>query len=656
MASRFCLIRAWRSVGRCAATAPVAAAAAAGLVAAEMRVAPHALLLLLLLLLLLPTAAESKGKGSKQARRKKKRLAVKEADLTCSACEVLVTDVQNRLRGGRRDDAAIVEAMEGVCMGLEYFAITQEYPRSFIKASGHDPESAQSEPDAVPAGEGGAVKVVRAKAMHDRLADRRLQELCDSHLDKFEDDLVRALRLGSPSQSVASEVCYANVKECAIRDAEGGQLICPVLSRRRDFDAFLVSARKNKGAGLVGFTGGDDDLRALVLQAATRHCVPACRLKFALVQDATLASSLGHASPSLVLFRGSDGENATIQAGEASAIQQALQRMGYAGAEEEPVENLLRWTHMHVAPQLGRLMDFEGLVMDEHWGTGSIPSQVIMFDDWSEPDAHAERLQTFAGALKAFEDKRNSSGLRRIVPGLVDVGRRTRKQYEADIMQRYGVKSKRATAGPVLRAFTRDLKSQTFGTRLGGLVAEGKGVADFTIPAIVEYLEALGRGEVPALSPLSEFVPSAERGDMELMPGLRRVVGKTFNELVFGAGLFFLSTFGSPCPDCQWSQPPFAAAAQRYGHMPADVVGFGAMNTAKNEVNGISNAMPSQLWAFGPNGDRQPRRCAAVALYHRHHACSDDEVLTLLVWSAWLGRYDAANGYNHEQVLAWVQR
>ena len=59
--------------------------------------------------------------------------------------------------------------------------------------------------------------------------------------------------------------------------------------------------------------------------------------------------------------------------------------------------------------------------------------------------------------------------------------------------------------------------------------------------------------------------------------------------------------------------------------MPNTTVSFGAFNTAKNEVNGISNRMASQLWAFGPNGNREPVR------------------------------YNGADGYNHEQVLAWVQ-
>ena len=244
--------------------------------------------------------------------------------------------------------------------------------------------------------------------------------------------------------------------------------------------------------------------------------------------------------------------------------------------------------------------------MDEHWGTGIIPNQVLLFDDWSEPDAHAQRLQIFMGALDAFEAKRNSTGPRHIIPALVDVGRRTRKQYEVDVMQRYSVKTKAAKAGPVMRAFKRDLQSQTFGTRLGGL--ETIGIVEFTIPAVIAYLEALGRGEVAGLSPLSERAPSAEGGDLELLPGLRRVVGIHFNEVVLGDGLFFLSTFGTPCPDCQWSQPPFGAVAQRYAHMPTHMVGFGAMNTNKNEVNGISNNMPSQLWAFGPNGNRQPRK------------------------------------------------
>ena len=41
-----------------------------------------------------------------------------------------------------------------------------------------------------------------------------------------------------------------------------------------------------------------------------------------------------------------------------------------------------------------------------------------------------------------------------------------------------------------------------------------------------------------------------------------------------------LSTFGAPCPDCQWAQPPFATVAKRYSHMN-DTMIFGMLNTAK---------------------------------------------------------------------------
>ena len=41
-----------------------------------------------------------------------------------------------------------------------------------------------------------------------------------------------------------------------------------------------------------------------------------------------------------------------------------------------------------------------------------------------------------------------------------------------------------------------------------------------------------------------------------------------------------LSTFGAPCPDCQWAQPPFATVAKRYSHMN-DTLIFGMLNTAK---------------------------------------------------------------------------
>jgi hypothetical protein len=40
------------------------------------------------------------------------------------------------------------------------------------------------------------------------------------------------------------------------------------------------------------------------------------------------------------------------------------------------------------------------------------------------------------------------------------------------------------------------------------------------------------------------------------------------------------------------------------------------MNTAKNEVNGIADALPSQLWAFGPRSN-QPRKFDASTVRTR---------------------------------------
>ena len=50
-----------------------------------------------------------------------------------------------------------------------------------------------------------------------------------------------------------------------------------------------------------------------------------------------------------------------------------------------------------------------------------------------------------------------------------------------------------------------------------------------------------------------------------------------------------LSTFGAPCPDCQWAQPPFATVAKRYSHMN-DTMIFGMLNTAK-----VRQALPSWI-------------------------------------------------------------
>ena len=52
------------------------------------------------------------------------------------------------------------------------------------------------------------------------------------------------------------------------------------------------------------------------------------------------------------------------------------------------------------------------------------------------------------------------------MPALVDIGRKTRKEYEADVAERYQVKRRE---GPQVRGFRRDVQTQTFGNRLQGM-------------------------------------------------------------------------------------------------------------------------------------------------------------------------------------------
>lgn len=47
---------------------------------------------------------------------------------------------------------------------------------------------------------------------------------------------------------------------------------------------------------------------------------------------------------------------------------------------------------MHSAPKLGRLIQFEGLLMDENFGTNALPSQVVLFDDFDSP-SHGSHVE-----------------------------------------------------------------------------------------------------------------------------------------------------------------------------------------------------------------------------------------------------------------------
>ena len=90
--------------------------------------------LLLVAALLLGDLVSAKEKKPK----KKKKKFFKESDLLCSACEVMVEQVEWNLKDVRKkDEVAITEAMDGLCDAMTMFAYSKDYPRAFVRATGH---------------------------------------------------------------------------------------------------------------------------------------------------------------------------------------------------------------------------------------------------------------------------------------------------------------------------------------------------------------------------------------------------------------------------------------------------------------------------------------------------------------------------------------
>lgn len=194
---------------------------------------------------------------------------------------------------------------------------------------------------------------------------------------------------------------------------------------------------------------------------------------------------------------------------------------------------------------------------------------MILFVEVHKPE-HKELIDNFKQAIEEVEEERGGGKL--VLASLVDIGRKTRKEYEAEIAERYQVKR---TQGPQVRGFRRDLKTQTYGSRLQGMPPG----TEMTVFNLKEYTKAVLDSKVSTLGPKSEDDPTGT--DQEQIEGVRKVVGKTFNKIVLSEDkLCVLSTFGSPCPDCQWSQPPFAVLAKKYSHMN-DSVTFAMMNTVR---------------------------------------------------------------------------
>jgi hypothetical protein len=53
---------------------------------------------------------------------------------------------------------------------------------------------------------------------------------CQQYVDreKYEDEMVEAIRYADPGVSISQKFCYSHHKECKTRDIEGGQLVAPV--------------------------------------------------------------------------------------------------------------------------------------------------------------------------------------------------------------------------------------------------------------------------------------------------------------------------------------------------------------------------------------------------------------------------------------------
>jgi hypothetical protein len=65
-----------------------------------------------------------------------------------------------------------------------------------------------------------------------------------------------------------------------------------------------------------------------------------------------------------------------------------------------------RRVQMNAPPHLGRLARMEGMLVDRSFGTRVLPRQVIMFDDISDAEAHAEHLAAFQNGAYIYIDDR----------------------------------------------------------------------------------------------------------------------------------------------------------------------------------------------------------------------------------------------------------
>lgn len=197
--------------------------------------APAALsALAVLLVACMATTAEAKKKG------------LKHTDLICNACEVVISTIEANLKKERRrDEVTVSEKVDGICENMTYFAMTREFPRSFIKASGYEDMSAVASAEApvkkesAPGTNSNPVKVVGVENMHDRQADNLLKRFCMQHMDVFEEQLIVALRYSAPTESIGEDLCYKHVPECTQRDEQGADLVAKTMRKPLGFRKLL---------------------------------------------------------------------------------------------------------------------------------------------------------------------------------------------------------------------------------------------------------------------------------------------------------------------------------------------------------------------------------------------------------------------------------
>jgi hypothetical protein len=492
----------------------------------------------------------------------------------------------------------VSEVVDGICEDMTYFAMSKGWPRTFVKADGHDRmkrgEHEIEINEAMPGTNSNPVKVVAAENMHDRAADNKIKKYCLRHMDIFEEKLIAELRYASPEETLVEKMCYEYVPECAQRDEQGADLVAKTLTKPLGFRKLLQGPGWTKIVFFIGSGEKAQALKKLAIKAGNINKI----CQFGVIEDPELTEKLGYTAPSVVMHR-YDDVNITFP----------LQKPDDAPTDLTDIAGFLRWVQMQSFPPIGIWTNLIGRFTDD-MGALQFPRAVLLFDDF-EREGHRALVKTLQEALDEHAaEVAEFPAQRVIVPVLVNQGRKTMKTWEKDQAEIYEVKRKEI---PLIRGFHREMGKQTFGSRFGGFPPG----TELTKENLVQYFRAFMNKELPAFQALSEDLPAEDEKwvgeEAGIEAGLvRKVVGRNFNEVVFEEKLTFLTTFGYPCPDCQYAQPPIIAAARRYKHhIDAGELSFAMMNTVKNQVNGVPDAMKTTLWAFGPDRASQPKVKAA---------------------------------------------